>query len=84
LYVRSILSGDLTFKKKDYLHFVMFAIVFLGIIPFNLSDWDIKINAATAIISHSWAELETFKINKFIGFKLKYYVRMVHLFGYLL
>lgn len=84
LYVRSILSGDLTFKKKDYLHFVIFAIVFLGIIPFNLSDWDIKINAATAIISHSWAELETFKINKFIGFKLKYYVRMVHLFGYLL
>jgi AraC-like DNA-binding protein len=84
LYVRSILSGDLTFKKQDYLHFVMFAIVFLGIIPFNLANWDIKINAATAVINHSWAELETFKINKFISFKLNYYLRMVHLFGYLL
>jgi hypothetical protein len=50
LYVRSILRDNAKFTKYDYLHFVVFAISFVGRIPYNLASWEEKYKVANDII----------------------------------
>lgn len=44
LYVRSILRDNAKFTKYDGLHFLLFAIIFIGRLPYNLASWEEKYN----------------------------------------
>lgn len=50
-YVRSILRGDTALSKKDYFHFLPFALVFLQTIPFLFTSWDYKLQLASISIN---------------------------------
>lgn len=48
IYVRSILRDNAKLSKLDYLHFLIFFIVFLGAIPYIFSDLEHKLTLARA------------------------------------
>ena len=53
-YVRSIFRDTVTLSKKDYLHFLPFSIIFIGLIPFFLSSWEYKLFISQKIIEHTY------------------------------
>jgi len=48
-YVRSILRDTVKLSKADYLHFLPFVIIFIGVIPFLFSTWEYKCLLAKSI-----------------------------------
>jgi AraC-like DNA-binding protein len=49
-YVRSILRDTVKLSKADYLHFLPFAIISIGTLPFLFSPWDYKCFIAQKIV----------------------------------
>ena len=84
LYLKSIIQDNARFNKYDGLHFMMFGIIFLGSLPYNLTSWFEKYQAANAIINHSWTSLRYPEINIFLPFRINYALKGVHLFLYLI
>jgi AraC-like DNA-binding protein len=84
LYVRSILRDNAKFTKYDYLHFVVFAISFVGRIPYNLASWEEKYKVANDIINLSWGVLSFTNLNYFLPIRINYVLKGVHLFLYLI
>jgi AraC-like DNA-binding protein len=84
LYLRSLIQYNARFNKYDGLHFIMFGIIFIGSLPYNLTSWFEKYQAADAIINHSWKSLSYPNINKFLPFRINYALKGVHIFLYLI
>jgi hypothetical protein len=57
LYVKSIIQDNAQFSKYHAIHFIMFGIIFIGSLPYNLTSWFVKYQAANDIINHSWNSL---------------------------
>jgi AraC-like DNA-binding protein len=53
-YVRSIFRDTVALSKKDYLHFLLFFIIFIGLIPFFFSSWEYKLFISQKIIEHTY------------------------------
>jgi len=58
LYIRSILRDNTRLSKKDYLHFLIFIVVFIGTLPYIFSSLDYKMNIARCIESNDWGSLK--------------------------
>ena len=84
LYVRSILRDSAKFTKYDGLHFVVFAITFIGRIPFNLASWEEKFKVANDIINLSWESLSFSNQNNFLPIRINYVLKAFHFFLYLI
>jgi AraC-like DNA-binding protein len=84
LYVRSILKDDTQFSKKDWLHFILFAIIFFGRLPYNLSSWDGKLLLADKIINNSWRSLSNATLNHFLPLRISYKLKGLHFLIYLI
>jgi len=85
LYVRSILNDNATFSSYDWLHFIIFAIFFVGRLLFNLSGWDNEFKVADDILNQSsWKDLSYKNINQFIPIRINYVLKSVHLSLYLI
>jgi AraC-like DNA-binding protein/nitrate reductase NapE component len=84
LYVKSIIQDNVQFNKYDALHFIMFGIIFIGSLPYNLTSWFVKYQAANDIINHSWNSLNYPDINKFISSRINYALKGIHIFLYLI
>lgn len=84
LYVKSIIQDNVQFNKYDALHFIMFGIIFIGSLPYNLTSWFVKYQAANDIINHSWNILNYPDINKFISSRVNYALKGIHIFLYLI
>lgn len=84
LYVRSILRDNARFTKYDSLHFLLFAIIFIGRLPYNLASWEEKYKAADEIINHSWKTLSYSNLNNFLPLRINYALKGIHLFLYLI
>lgn len=84
LYVRSILRDNARFTKYDVLHFLLFAIIFIGRLPYNLASWEEKYKAADEIINHSWKTLSYSNLNNFLPLRINYALKGIHLFLYLI
>jgi AraC-like DNA-binding protein len=84
LYVRSILRDNAKFTKYDGLHFLLFAIIFIGRLPYNLASWEEKYKAADEIINHSWKTLSYSNLNNFLPLRINYALKGIHLFLYLI
>jgi AraC-like DNA-binding protein len=82
-YVRSIVKDNNDRSKKDYVHFLLFAISFLGIVPYFFTSWSYKLGVAANLHSDSW-DLAQFNINLFIPNKLNQVLNVLHIFFYTL
>jgi AraC-like DNA-binding protein len=84
LYVKSIIQDNAQFSKYDAIHFIMFGIIFIGSLPYNLTSWFVKYQAANDIINHSWNSLNYPDINKFLSSRINYALKGIHIFLYLI
>ena len=84
LYVRSILKDEVHFTKNDWLHFILFAIIFMGRITYNLSSWDDKLMLADKIINESWRSLSNSSLNHFLPLRISYKLKSLHFLVYLI
>ena len=84
LYVRSILKDDTQFSKKDWVHFILFAIIFLGRLPYNFSSWEEKLMLADKIINESWRSLSYSTYNHFLPLRINYKLKGLHFLIYLI
>ena len=84
LYVRSILKDDTQFSKKDWVHFILFAIIFLGRLPYNFSSWEEKLMVADRIINDSWRSLSYSTYNNFLPLRINYKLKGLHFLIYLI
>ena len=64
-YVRSMFRDNVKLSKKDYLHFVPFFIVFIGVLPFLFSSWEYKSLLSHKIINETYMGSD-FNINYFV------------------
>jgi AraC-like DNA-binding protein len=65
-YIRSILKDNSRLSKFDFLHFLPFAIAFLGTMPLLFSSWENKLKIAENVISNYWFN-PTYRINLFLS-----------------
>ena len=65
-YIRSILKDNSTLSKYDFLHFLPFAIAFLGTMPLLFSSWENKLQIAENIRSNYWFN-PNYRINVFLS-----------------
>jgi AraC-like DNA-binding protein len=77
LYVRSILRDNTRLSKKDYLHFLLFFIVFAGTIPYIFSSLEYKMNIARCIESNDWGSLK-YKPNVVVPPIVNRFMRPLH------
>jgi AraC-like DNA-binding protein len=84
LYVRSTLNDDTQFSKKDWIHFIVFAIIFLGRLPFNFSSWEEKLMVADKIINDSWRSLSYSTYNHILPLRINYKLKGLHFLIYLI
>jgi AraC-like DNA-binding protein len=54
--VRSILRDTVKLSKADYLHFLPFAIIFIGTLPFLLTPWEYKCFIAQKIVDGTYMD----------------------------
>jgi len=67
-YVRAIVTDSNKLSKIDFLHFVLFILSFVGLIPFMFSDGAYKDLVASEMKSETW-DLAKYEINKIIPHK---------------
>ena len=72
LYVRSILKDEVHFTKYDWLHFILFAVIFVGRLPYNFTSWEEKLLLADKIIYDSWRSLSYSTYNNFLPLRINY------------
>ena len=84
LYVRSILRDNARFTKYDGLHFVIFAVNFIGRLPYNLASWEEKYKVADDIINLCWEGLSFSNQNNILPIRINYVLKGIHLFLYLI
>ncbi len=80
-YIRSILTDSSKLNKLDYLHFILFAISFTGIIPYWFSNWDYKIEIAKNIQSEAW-NTSLYKMNFFLSRNVDQVLSVIQVFFY--
>jgi AraC-like DNA-binding protein len=83
-YVRAILKNNIHFAKYDWLHFIAFAVIFIGRFPFIFLSWDAKLQIADGIINHYWINLTQSKVNNFLPIILNFKLRGLHFLLYLI
>jgi AraC-like DNA-binding protein len=84
LYVRSILRDNARFTKYDGLHFIFFAVNFIGRLPYNLAGWEEKLKIANDIINHSWEGISFSNKNNILPVRINSVLKGIHFFLYLI
>ena len=77
------MKDNTAIDKKDFLHFLLFGISFLGLIPYFFTSWGYKLEVAENMHSNAW-NLDQFKINVLIPHKLNQALNVLHIFFYTL
>ena len=68
-YVRSILTDNSKISKYDFLHYALFAVSFLGYVPYFFSSWEYKLTVAQNLFSENW-DIAPFHLNVIIPHKV--------------
>jgi hypothetical protein len=74
-YVRSIFRDTNQLSKTDYLHFVLFFIIFSGTLPFIFSSWEYKCFISQKIIAGTFIKSK-YNINFLIPKKINQLIRL--------
>jgi AraC-like DNA-binding protein len=80
-YVRSILRDHSKLNKVDYLHFALFAISFVGYVPYFLSSWDYKLEIAQNLQGENW-DISPFHLNSILPHKVDQVLNVLHTYFY--
>ena len=80
-YIRSILRDDTKLSKLDYLHFLIFFLVFLGAIPYISSNMEYKLKVASSIETNDWSSIK-FRPNSIFPPLFNRTLRPIHLIVY--
>lgn len=81
-YVRSISRDKVTLSTKDYLHFVPFFIVFIGVLPFLFSSWEYKCFISNKIINQTYMDTN-YNINFLVPKKINLFLKPLFTLFYL-
>ena len=84
LYVRSILTDSSFFTKQDWVHFILFALIFFGRLPSNFESWETKLVLADEFIHDSWRNFSYSKLNVLLPVRINYLLKGLHFLLYLL
>jgi AraC-like DNA-binding protein len=84
LYVRSILTDSSFFTKQDWVHFILFALIFFGRLPSNFESWETKLVLADEFIHDSWRNFSYSKLNVLLPVRINYLIKGLHFLLYLL
>lgn len=80
-YVRSIVNDDSKLTKRDYLHFLIFIITFLGSLPFLFTTWEYKLSVAQTFINGNFFSLKV-QTNALIPKKINHLIRPIQILIY--
>lgn len=83
-YIRSMFRDNIQLSKKDYWHFVLFFIIFIGVLPFLFSSWEYKSLISYKIINHTYMD-SNYNINYFVPKRINMFLKpIVSLFYFVL
>jgi AraC-like DNA-binding protein len=80
-YIRSILRDSSKLSKKDYLHFTLFVISFVGYIAYFFTSWDYKFIVSQDIMGDNW-NMAAFDLNKLLPHKLDQAINLLQAYFY--
>ena len=80
-YMRSILRDNSKLSKTDYLHFALFALSFVGYIPYFFSSWGYKLEVAQNLFSENW-DISPFHLNKILLHEVDQVLNVLHTYFY--
>ncbi len=80
-YMRSILRDNSHLSREDYLHFALFAISFIGYVPYFFSSWDFKVMVGENLQSENW-DITSFRLNTFLYHELDQVLNVLHTYFY--
>ena len=81
LYMRSILRDNSHLSRADYLHFALFAISFIGYVPYFFSSWDFKVMVGENLQSENW-DITSFRLNSLLIHELDQVLNVSHTYFY--
>jgi AraC-like DNA-binding protein len=81
LYMRSILRDNSTLSRTDYLHFALFAISFIGYVPYFISSWDFKVMVGQNLQSENW-DITPFRLNFLLYHEFDQVLNVSHTYFY--
>jgi AraC-like DNA-binding protein len=81
LYVRSIVKDNSKLSTLDYLHFLLFIIIFTGSLPFLFTSWEYKLKAADSIVNGVFFNTKI-QINILIPRKINHLLRPIQTLFY--
>ncbi|MFN5355027.1 MAG: helix-turn-helix domain-containing protein [Bacteroidota bacterium] len=80
-YVRSILNDNTKISKRDFLHYALFIVSFLGYLPYFFSSWEHKLTIAQNIYSENW-DMAQFHINAILPHKVDQFLNLLQTYFY--
>jgi AraC-like DNA-binding protein len=80
-YMRSILRDNSHLSRKDYMHFALFAISFIGYVPYFFSTWDFKVMVGENLQSENW-DITSFRLNSLLIHELDQVLNVAHTYFY--
>ena len=83
LYVRSTLKDCNSFGKYDWVHFIVFTIIYLGRLPHCFLSWDTKLLMADKLINHQWINVNYWSFNFILPLNLNYKLKALHFLLYI-
>jgi len=83
LYVRSTLKDCNSFGKYDWIHFIVFTIIYLGRLPHCFLSWDTKLLMADELINHQWINVNYWSFNFILPLNLNYKLKALHFLLYI-
>jgi AraC-like DNA-binding protein len=76
-----MLRDDSHFDKKDFVHFLPFALFFMGFLPYLFSSWKYKLLVADNIQSENW-DMAQFHLNVIIPHKVDQALNVLQIYFY--
>ncbi len=80
-YMRSILRDNSHLSRADYLHFALFAISFIGYVPYFFSSWDFKVMVGQNLQSENW-DITPFRLNSLLIHEFDQVLNVLHTYFY--
>lgn len=81
-YIRSVIRDDTRLSKADLLHFLLFLLQFIGMIPYYFSSWIYKISVAKVLLSDDW-HVTNLSLNVIFVSPVNSFLRPLHILFYL-
>lgn len=82
-YIRSVIRDDTKLSKADYLHFALFLLEFVGMLPYYFSSWTYKLSVARVILGNDW-HVTSLSLNAIFVSPINSFLRPLHLLCYLI